>query len=370
MRDRNRNLLIGAAAAIGAIYLAADTKPVMPEVERGIKRVRVAAVEAAAERRELRFSGVTRAARHARLAFSIGGRMVARSVDVGDRVEAGEVLARLDARELDNAVATARGALAEVAARRAQAERDLERARSLAEAKAATEEELEQVRAGLDAARAAEDAARARLAEAERMLGEAALEAPYAGTVTEVTLEPGEYAGPGRTVVVFSGHGELELEVEVPESVVPHVERGVEAQVAVPFMGRTVTGRVSSVGQAAAGPGRLFPVVVTIPEASGVVVGATAELVLALAADGALAVPVEAVVNPGGRRPAVFRLVDGDEPRVRKVGVEVGTLLGDRVVVRAAADELAAGDLVVVGGQRGLLDGEVVDVEKTSEEPQ
>ena len=71
MRDRNRDLLIGAAAAIGAIYLAADTKPVMPEVERGVKRVRVAAVEAAAERRELRFSGVTRAARHARLAFSI-----------------------------------------------------------------------------------------------------------------------------------------------------------------------------------------------------------------------------------------------------------------------------------------------------------
>lgn len=364
MQNRTRNLLIGAAAAIGAIYLAADTKPLTPEAERGVKRVRVAEVETAADHRELRFSGVTRAARHARLAFSIGGRVVSRPVDVGDRVAAGQALARLDGRELENAVATARGALAEVAARRAQIERDVERARRLVAAKAATEEELEKTRAGLDAARAAEDTAGARLAETERMLDEAVLKAPYAGTATEVALEPGEYASPGKTVIVLSGDGDLELEVEVPESVVPHVREGVETEIEVPLMGLTARGRVKTVGRTAAGPGRLFPVVVTIPEKSGVAVGATAELRLALAADDALAVAVEAVVNPGGRRPAVFRVIDGDEPRVEKIAVEVGTLLGDRVIVRAA--ELAAGDLVVVGGQRGLLDGEVVDVEEAA----
>jgi len=325
--------------------------------------VRVAAVETAADHRELRFSGVTRAARRARLAFSIGGRMVDRAVDVGDRVAAGEVLARLDDREPRNAFATARGAVAEVEARRAQAERDLERTRGLVEAKAATAEELEKVRAGLDAVRAAEDAARARLDETRRLLDESVLKAPYAGTVTEVALEPGEYAGPGRMVVDLAGDGDLELEVEVPESVVPHVENGVEAVVEVPLMGRTVTGRVDSVGRSAAGAGRLFPVVVRIPAASGVAVGATAELRLALASDDALAVPVEAVVNPGGRQPAVFRLIDGGEPRVQRIGVEVGSLLGDQVIVRA--EGLAAGDRVVVGGQRGLLDGEVVDVETT-----
>lgn len=366
MLRRSRNLLISLAAVAGAIYLAAGSEPLASSAGAGVKRVRVAAVEAASEHRELRFSGTTRAVRRSRLSFSLGGRLVARPVEVGDRVAKGELLARLDDREAANAVATARGALAEIRARRAQAERDLARARRLAEAKAATEEELEKTRAGLDAVAAAEETARARLDEAERRLAETRLEAPYAGAVTEVFFEPGEYAGPGRPVVALSGDGDLELEVEVPESVVPHVEKGREVDVVVPLLGRTVSGVIDSVGRTAAGPGRLFPVVATIPEASGVVVGATAELALVLESDDALAVPVEAVVNPGGRRPALFRVVEADGgTRVEKVYLEVGSLLGDRVTVRAEDDgRLAPGDRVVVGGQRGLLDGEDVQVEE------
>ncbi len=366
MLRRFRNLLISIAAVAGALYLAAGSEPLASSADRGVKRVRVAEVEAATERRELRFSGTTRAARHSRLSFSLGGRLVERPVEVGDRVARGEVLARLDDREVRNAVATARGVLAEVRARRAQAERDLARVRRLVEAKAATEEELEKTRAGLDAMTAAEETARARLDEAERLLGETRLAAPYDGSVTEVRFEPGEYAGPGRPVVVLSGDGDLELEVEVPESVVPHVEEGREVEVIVPLLGRTVTGEIDSVGRTAAGPGRLFPVVATLPEASGVVVGATAELALTLESDDALAVPVEAVVNPGGRRPALFRVVEADgAARVEKVHLEVGTLLGERVTVRAEdSGRLAPGDRVVVGGQRGLLDGEDVEIEE------
>jgi hypothetical protein len=74
------------------------------------------------------------------------------------------------------------------------------------------------------------------------------------------------------------------------------------------------------------------------------------------------------VINPGGRSPAVFRLDDG---HVTKVRIEVGSLLsdasgssGDRVTVTPVeGSTLQAGDTVVVGGQRGLLDGEAVESE-------
>lgn len=363
LKPRSRILILSAAAVAAAIYLAADSEPLASDVRPGLKRVRAASVEAASEHRELRFSGVTRAALRARLSFSVGGRLTARPAEVGDRVKKGEVLARLDDREPGNAVAAARGALAEVRARRSQAERDVERARRLVEARAATAEELERTLSALDAVRAAEEAARARLDESERQLGETRLAAPWDGTVTEVELEPGEYAGPGRPVVVLSGDGDLELEVEVPESVVPEIEKGDEVDVLVPLLGETVRARIDSVGRTAAGPGRLFPVVARFPEASGVVVGATAELALALHSDHALAVPVEAVVNPGGGRPALFRLTAADGlTRVEKVYVDIGSLLGDRVTVRAPS--LGAGDRVVVGGQIGLLDGEAVEVEE------
>ncbi len=373
MIRRTKSLLLAAVALGTAFYLSADAERAQSGGDREpavrLKRVRVAAVEAARDRRELRFSGTTRAARRARLAFSSSGRVTARPVEIGDRVGRGQLLAQLTDRELKNAVATARASLAELSARRAQSERDYARAEQLAAAKAATSEELERTAAAVAALEAAEEAAGARLSEAQRRLDETRLRAPFAGTVTDVHFEPGEYARAGAPVVTLSGDGELEVEVEVPESVIPFVETGDEVDLRLGFSGgETIAGRVKSAGRAAAGPGRLFPVVAVFAagDGSGLVAGATAELVLRLTSDQALALPIEAVVNPGGRRPAVYRVADsGSEPRVEKVPVEVGTLLSDaggpvRVIVRG---DLEAGDLVVTGGQRGLLDGEPVEVE-------
>ncbi|MEM9595667.1 MAG: efflux RND transporter periplasmic adaptor subunit [Acidobacteriota bacterium] len=364
MIKKYRHVLVALLTALGAVYLAADSNPSTSTESAGItKRVIASAVEAATDVRELRFSGVTQAADRARLAFSVGGRLTSRPVDVGDRVSAGQVLAKLDARELDNAVATARGALEELTARLAQAERDLARAEQLASAKAATSEEVEKARSDLDALRASRRSATARVRETERLRGEASLVAPYAGTVTEVHYETGEYATPGRPVVVLSGDGDLELEVQVPETVVPRIRVGDGAQVRVPYLGESVDATIESVGRTAAGPGSLFPVTAALPASAELVAGATAELVISLSSDAALAVPVEAVINPGGRRPALFRLSDrapGGGAVAQKIFVEVGTLLGDHVVVRSEA--LAVGDVVVVGGQRGLLDGEEVEI--------
>ncbi|MEM7356711.1 MAG: efflux RND transporter periplasmic adaptor subunit, partial [Acidobacteriota bacterium] len=335
-----------------------------------LKRVKVATVEVTTESRELRFSGVTRAARRARLSFLIGGRVVARPVEIGDRVRPGQLLARLDDLELVNGVASAEASVAELSARRSQSERDHRRAEQLVTAKAATSEELERTAAAVDALQAAETAAQARHQEAKRRLAETRLEADFAGTVTEVHFEPGEFARAGSPVVTVSGDGEIEVEVEVPESVIPRIAVGDAVDLSLPVLGQQkVGGRIKSVGRTAAGPGRLFPVVTRVESADGtevrqVVVGATAELVLKLTSDHALTLPVEAVVNPGGRRPSVFRIAGAgqspDTVRVEKLEVEVGTLLGDRVIVEG---ELVAGDQVVVGGQRGLLEGESVMIE-------
>lgn len=367
---------IGGWAAVavigGALYLSAaatdDPAPAAAEVHR--KRVRVATVEATTASRELRFAGVTRARQRARLSFAVGGRIAARDVEVGDVVREGQVVARLDGRELDNAVASARAAVAELEARERQAARERERAAKLVASKAATAEELERAEAALESVAAGRDATQARLREAERLRDETVLRAPYAGTVTEVLREPGEYASPGQTVVTLAGHGEVELEVEVPESVVLAVAPGDAVTVrllgqagAQGGAGPAVTGTVTAVGRTALGGGRLFPVIVELGDTAGIVAGMTAELELAVGGTAALAVPVEAVVNPGGRRPAVFRLRPGRSdaaPAVEKVTVEIVGLLGERVAVSGA---LEAGDRVVVGGQRGLLDGQAVEVE-------
>lgn len=364
-----RNLLIAALALGGAIYLVADprsTPAAQTADEPAVKRVKIATVEAAQEARTLRFSGLVRAAQRAGLAFTIGGRMEARPVEVGERVRAGQLLAQLDERELINAEDSARAARDELSARRAQTVRDHERVARLHDAKAATDEELEQVAAALDTSDAAESAATARLREAKRRLGEARLVAPFDATVTAVHLEPGEHAMAGNPVVVLSGVGIMEVEVEVPESVIHQVREGEKVRIDLPALGIAgLPGRVTSVGRTAAGPGHLFPVVASLEAGTEaiekVIPGMTAELVLAIENDASLSLPVEAVINPGGSRPSVFRVVDG---RAEKVVIEVGALIGDRVAIASAAERatLSTGDRVVIGGQRGLIDGEGVEV--------
>lgn len=356
-RHINHIWIVLALAGLGSAYFAVDSSaPAAGEGELAKKKVRVAAVEQASDPRELRFSGVTRSAQRARLSFAIGARLESRPVEVGDQVKRGQVLARLDSLEVKNGLATAQATLAEARARRSQLERDAQRVENLVAVKAATTEELEKTQAGLESLRAIEEGASSRVRELERLLGETGLRAPYDGTVTEVLAEPGEFVGPGRPIVTLSGEGDTEVQVEVPEMLLPQLVPGAVVPVQVAMLGREVSGQIRSLGRSAAGPGQLFPVVVALDKAAGVPAGATAELSFRLSESAALSVPVGAVVDPGGRRPAVFK-VDGN--LVRKVSVEVGSLLGSRVTVKG---ELAAGDRVVVGGQRGLLDGDGVEV--------
>ncbi len=362
MNRRPISLFIAASLLGGGWYLSAQAERSDSPTSstNTLRRVRVSIAEPVEATRALRFSGVTRAQNRAHLSFAAGGKLTARPVEAGDRVQAGQVIAELDQRALRNAVDTARATRLELAARRTQADRDRARVASLVAAKAATDEELEELDARIEALVAADDAAAARLREQERRLAEARLIAPFAGTVTEVLFEPGEYAGTGRAVVVLAGAGAVEVEVEVPESVVGRIAPNDAVTINFPALGRRdVAGTVTSVAQTTAGPGRLFPVVVRIDEDT-LTAGRTAEVMLSLRADSALAVPVDAIVNPGGSRPVLFRVQDQNgTTTVNRVSIAVGQLVGDRVTVEGA---LEAGDRVVVGGQRGLLDGESVEV--------
>jgi RND family efflux transporter MFP subunit len=329
--------------------------PVVPAPQP--RTIRAALVTTIEEVDELRMPGTARAARRANLSFAVGGRLVERAVDLGSSVERGVALARLDPRPFESGVRSAQAALAEVRARLEQIERDRRRLTRLHARGAASRRRLEEVSASEDEARASLDLARSHLLEARRRLGEAALVAPFDGTVTRVHLEPGEYAQAGAAVISLSGDGPLELEVEVPESVASSLVEGQEARVTFPMLGiSAVPARLTSVSRGAEGPGRLFPIVAEFASGSGLLPGVSGELVLRSSTGLRLAVPLASIIDPSGKRPYVFRVWDG---RAERVEVAVRTLVGDRVTVTAP---LESGDSVVIAGHGRLLDGDLVKV--------
>jgi len=323
----------------------------------GPKVVVVAAVEPADVTRSRVFAGVLRAHRHAALSFTIPGRIAEREVDVGTHVEAGQTLARLDGRAYRNQLATARSQRSELAARKAQADRDHRRMTQLVETNSAPPVQAERTASSLDVLEANRSAAASGVAEARRLLDEAVLEAPFAGTVTAVGLEAGEYANPGVPVLELSGDGPLELEVEVPEMVVASLAPGQALDVVFPLLdGRRITGKVLALAGGARGPGHLFPVRVAVPRSEGLLAGMTAELHVETPVRAPLSVPVDAVINPGGERPSVFVVREGV---VQRADVEVVDVVDGRAFVEG---KLAEGDAVVVGGHAGLASGVAVEV--------
>jgi RND family efflux transporter MFP subunit len=278
-------------------------------------------------------------------------------VDTGSTVSRGDTLARLDDAEFKNAVQLDQSSLMELTTQWEQAGRDRRRLETLAASDVIAVSDLEKAVARETALEAAVGAAAAKLNESNRRLGETEMKAPFSATVTRLYIQPGEWALPGQPAVELTGDGDIELLVEVPETVVPHLAAGQVVQVQLPFANnRQIPGRIGSVAKAAMAGGRLFPVKIDIAPASGITTGMTAELLIALSSKGVLTVPLASVINPGASQPHVFIYREG---RVIRRPVTLGEIVNDRIIVYG---DLSETDQVVTSGQSMLADGDLVEV--------
>lgn len=167
---------------------------------------------------ERSFAGVIAAATEVQMAFQTLGRLVERSVDVGDRVNEGEVLARLDPDDLAGSVRAAEASLsaAEVNLRTATATAD--RTRALASRNVASRAQLEQAEQGLAAAQSAADQARAGLERARNAESFAVMTAPISGVVSAVRATPGAVVAAGDPILTLATETGLEATIDLTES--------------------------------------------------------------------------------------------------------------------------------------------------------
>ena len=154
-----RSLISGAGMLSIAVLMAGCTGEAAVQ-EQLARPVKVAMVAAAPQERRLTFSGVVRPRIESALGFRVAGKIVERSVNVGDRVDFGQVIARLDETDLTLAENSARAAVAATRSRRDVASDHLERAKFLLPKAFISKAAYDTRRSELDAAVAALDSAR------------------------------------------------------------------------------------------------------------------------------------------------------------------------------------------------------------------
>lgn len=306
--------------------------------------VRVASVERGEVTRHLRYAGVLGARDEATLSFAVGGRVEAVLVDDGARVRRGQPLARLEARAMTAAVEQATEGLK-------KAERDLARLRSLHEAGSLPLGELQNAETGAGIARAALRGARAGR-------DQAGLAAPSDGVIEKRLVERGEVVGPGQPLFRLRVAGAWVVRVGVTDRDVVGLERGMKAAVTLDARpGETLEAEIGEIAQAATPRLGTFEVELRLrSEPPGARVGLSAKVDLPVVVRGAATVPASALL-PGVAGPEVLALSEGE--RVRRRGVQVAFLTGDRAVLAGGCEGV---ERVVVQGGSALADDERVQV--------
>lgn len=286
------------------------------------------------------------------LSSRLSARVAQVSAVPGETVRAGAVLVRLEERETEGAVESARAAVEAARASLEAARRNRVRFEKLAERGAAAAIELDRARQDEAAAAAAVAAGEAGRRRAEADRGQALLSAPFDAVVVEKMVSPGDLAAPGRPLVRVASLAGRRVEAAPGEEQAARLRPGETLEIEI--AGRAVTGRVSEIVAAVDPATRRRTVRVDLPEGFEPAVGSFARVILPGPEAPRLFVPEKAVVARGGLEMAwavgsdgivALRYVRTGSRAAGSVEVLSGLEAGERVVVDPPAD-LEAGTRV------------------------
>ena len=304
------------------------------------------------------FPGEVRARHEPVLAFRIGGKVAKRLVDVGDRVEAGQALAELDAADVALQLEGARAQLASAEADLALADAELERHRVLYEQQIVSKSLYDTRVSAQQAAAARVRQARAQASVSGNQATYAVLRAPAAGVIAQRQAEAGQVVAAGQAVFVLAQDGEREVAISLPEQVARDYAPGREMQVELGSRpGQRVPGRLREIAPAADPQARTFAARVEFDAADGTggEIGQSARVYAAAEGDAVVSVPLSALYRKDDVT-AVW-VLDPATSAVSLRPVRTGPFGEDGVPV---IDGLGAQDWIVVAGVHLLREGQRV----------
>ena len=338
---------------------ACSKPPPPPEPVRAVKTMVIAPASAGAS---YEYAGEIRARVESKLGFRVGGKMLERPVNVGDTVKAGQVMARLDPRDLRLGEDVARAAVSSAAVNLQQADADFKRYRDLRDQGFISGAELERRETTLKVAQAQLAQARAQSGVQGNQAGYAALTADAGGVITGVDVEPGMVVAAGAPVLRLAHDGPRDVVFSVPEDKVALVQAIAARQGNVRVRlwssaGGEVTATIREISAAADPATRTFLVKADLGEAANAPrLGQTATVsIVAPRVAGVARVPLSALKEDHGK--STVWIVDPGSMTTVSRQVSIGGTEGNEAVVIAG---LSSGDRVVTAGVHVLSAGQKV----------
>jgi len=306
------------------------------------------------------YSAEVRARVESRLGFQVGGKLVERPAELGQRVAAGQLLARIDAQDYQLAAQAAQAQVSAAQSQRDLAMADFKRYEALKAQNFISGAELERRDTTLKAAEAALSQAKAQAQAQSNQAGYARLTASHAGVVTGVDAEVGQVVSAGQPVLRLAHDGPRDAVFSVSEPMALALKVGQTMQATLVSTGQSLQGKVRELAASADPVTRTYAVKLALDASERLPLGATVN-VLAKHLQGsqpaAIKLPTSALRQEGAS--TVVWLLDEASMTVNTQAVQLGPVDGNEVVITSG---LKPGQKVVSAGVHVLSPGQKVTV--------
>lgn len=339
-----------------ALMAGGSSRPAVKDPRLQSPRVEIFEALAAGSARRT-FTGIVEARVQSDLGFRVGGKILERSVNMGQRVQKGQVLIQLDAVDLNLSLAAQQANVEAVRAKYTQTKADEARFAALVKSGAVSRQEYDQARAALDSAKAQLDVAEAQARVSNNSSEYAVLVADADGVIVRTLSEPGQVVAAGQTVIQLAHDGPREALINLPEGVRPDL--GTTASARLYGRDQLYPARLRELSDAADPASRTFAARYVLEgEAASAPLGSTVTITLVTkrnTGDDFTQVPVGAI-HDRGSGPGVWIVDDKSEVKFRPVTI---ASIGQEQIVLSSGVQV--GEKVVALGAHLLHEGQVVN---------
>lgn len=355
---KNHYRILGALAIVFVGWrIFSALQPPTPE-DRIVPVVRTVTIGDTAAKDTAVYPGEVRGKYESSLAFQVAGKIVARHINLGDNVRAGQVLMELDPKDVQQsynaALATYQAALSNYEV----VKENYKRYTALYEKGAVSTMTRDEHKTRYDAAASQMESARAQLTASENQLNYTRLVSDHDGMVASISGEVGQVVGAGTPMATVVQDGSREIQIYVPENRLGQVKLNQPATITFWALNdRTASGHVSEIAAMADSVTRTYKVKVAVdsmPEQAKL--GMTAKVVLESGSVNTTLIPTGAIYQTGDQ-PQVWVVRD---KKAALVPVKTAGFEGNKVKI---AEGLSKGDVVVTGGINKLAEGQEVRLE-------
>jgi len=360
------NRLLQLFAAISILAASSCSSNAKKETQTGADTAILVTVSlpAADSKQGLTVSGQVEAGQTANISTRVMGYITKITVEVGDRVSKGQLLATISNDDILAKRAQTDAMIAQADAAFKNAQKDYDRFTTLYKQQSASAKELDNVTLQYQSARSGLEAAKQQRNEVNAMLSYTNLTAPFDGTVTQKLMDAGSMANPGMPLLTIEQSGSYQVSASVPESEISLIKEGAQVTINIDAIHKVINGKIAQIDPSSTNSGGQYLIKVHIPdnEKQGLFAGMYANVNIPLSktikenSTDQVMVPVSAIEYKD-QLTGLYTIGSNHTALLR--WVRLGRTQGNQVEVLSG---LAANEQFIVSAQGRLYNGVAVKI--------